>query len=114
MRTILQNIQQSQARITPHPVENSKSRIQTFSRKEQEGRLEKICQLSQLQYAYKSSLELSKAVESQRLKKVNILEGSGVQYIDSKNTANKIGNTLTELYLTQTYDPTFLKIKKKE
>ena len=41
-------------------MERGQSRVQKSSQKEQEERLGKICQLSQQQYTYKSSLEQSK------------------------------------------------------
>ena len=40
-RTSLQNTQENQSQETPHPVEQSQSRFQKSSQKEQEGRLKK-------------------------------------------------------------------------
>ena len=47
-------------------------------------------------------------------KKLKFLEVNGAQYKDSKSRANKIGDTLTELYLQENYDSTFLELKQRE
>ena len=48
------------------------------------------------------------------LKKNNIFEVNRAQYKDSESIANKIGDTLAELYLAQGYDSNFLELKQGE
>ena len=47
-------------------------------------------------------------------KKVNILEVNGTQYKKGESIANKIGDTLAELYLPQNYNSTFFELKQRE
>ena len=95
-------------------MEKSQSRIQKSNQKEQEGRQGKICQISQQQYAYKSSRDRVRQLKGKYPKEVNFLEVNGAQYKDSKSIVNKIGDTLAELSPTQNYDSTFLKLKQRE
>ena len=92
----------------------SQSKFQKSSQKEQEGRLGRICQLSQQQYTYKPSLEQSNRVEKQKSEKVNMLEVNEVQYKDRKSIANKIGETLAELSFPTKLRLNFFRIEKME
>ena len=47
-------------------------------------------------------------------KKITNLEVNGAQYKDSKSIANKLGDTLAELFLPQKYDSTFLEVNQRD
>ena len=69
---------------------------------------EKLVSFLNLQYTYKPSIEQGEVGKRQISEKGNLLEVSGAQYKNSKSLANKIGDTLAELTLRQSYDPIFL------
>ena len=59
------------------------------------------------------ALRRERQIKGKNSEKVTILEVNGAEYKDSKSIANKVGDTLAELYFPQNFDSTLFRTETK-
>ena len=94
--------------------ENARAEVKSLSKKNKNEEWKNFASSLNSNTPINQAWNRKKTVERQRSKKINIIKVNEAQCKDTKRIANKIDDTLAELYFPQNYDSTFLELKQKK